>query len=561
MAYSLYWWLQNGISGPNYGAQNVTDFDGFQKMIEDLVKRMGTNSSTGTTRKNITDGTKDFIDNHSLPLKVKTYTDDAWGDHGRPKINDLIHEFINNREDVQFGIYGPTWAHSMTLVGLSSTPENGTDWKYKAQIIDPWTGKIIETFIGLSNSGDIHVWYNGQWVVMKRMVAVSPNNESVDVTNEVIPKGTVSEPDSATGDVFVYKVTPKNGAIVDDLHVGPLFGFSEDNLTVIKLSDGWHWKIVNTSNGKYISFYNNRTVDGKGKHLPNDNETEFRIRVNATDYLISLGEWVATSTGLANPAGGNFSTPIDAKHPKIQSNESSSGIMDRANFPWIYLPSYPHLFPSIPIHDVSNTELTIDSDNFCPEVVDVVSYYIEGLDTSNTTFCGVISRTLYSSNFTLHVFAEDIFGNIEHQETDITIVGNPHIISTPSDIAIVKGSIENLEWTFVDSFPTTYTVTDNDAVFDNGLWNSGDSIKINLESLTLGNHEIVITVQNGNGFSSSDTVTVTVTSSSTSEPLTSTSKTTTSSTSNTDSVNTSNLPLLAVTLALFSLIYLRKKRN
>ncbi|MHA1989933.1 MAG: hypothetical protein ACW981_07690 [Candidatus Hodarchaeales archaeon] len=558
MAYSLYWWLKNGVSGPNYGVQNTTDFGDFQKLVEDLIKRMGTNSSTGTTRRNITDGTKDFIDNHSLPLKVKTYTDDAWGDHGRPKINDLIHEFINNREDVQFGIYGPDWAHSMTLVGLSSTPENGTDWKYKAQIIDPWTGEIIETFFGLSNSGNVYVWYNGQWVLMKRMVAVSPNNESVDVANEVIPKGTVGEPDAVTGDIFVYKVTPRNGSLVDDLHIGPIFGFSEDNLTVIDLPDGWYWKIVNTSNGKYVSFYNNRTVDGKGKHLPNDNETEFRIRVNATDYLISLGEWVVTSTGLANPAGGNFSTPIDAKHPKIQSNESSSGIMDRANFPWIYLPSYPHLFPSTPIYDVSGTELTIDSDNFCPKVVDVVSYYIEGLDTSNRTFCGVITRPLYSSNFTLHIFAEDTFGNVEYQETDITVISNPHLFSSPSDITILQGSSETIEWTFLDSFPTTYTVTNSDALFDNGIWNSGESIKINLESLTLGSHEIVMTVQNANGFSTSDTVIVTVTSSSTS---TSVSKTTSSSTGSTSQVSTSNLPIFFIILAVFSIAYLRKIRK
>jgi hypothetical protein len=450
----------------------------------------------------------------------------------------------------------------MTLVGLSSTPENGTDWKYKAQIIDPWTGKIIETWIGLSNSGNVHVWYNGQWVLMKRMVAVSPNNESVDVINEVIPKGTIGEPDAASGDVFVYKVTPKNGAIVDDLHIGPLFGFSENNLTVIKLPDGWHWKIVNTSKGKYVSFYNNRTVDGKGKHLPNGNETEFKIRVNATDYLISLGEWLATSTGLANPAGGNFSTPIDAKHPKFQSNKSSSGIIDRASFPWIYLPSYPHLFPTTQIYDISDTVLTLDSSNFCPKIVDNVYFNVRGenMFTSNITVCGVETLDLFSSNFTLQVFVEDIFGNIEYFETEITVIGPPRLSAHSLDATITEGSPITLQWIFVDSFPTSYTVSDDTTTLANGLWKSSEPILIDLNSLTVGIHEIEITVFNAKGYSTSNTVIVTVESSMSSEPSSSISESKSSFGSSSPGT-TSDLPLFFVVISLISLVSQRKLRR
>ena len=57
------------------------------------------------------------------------------------------------------------------------------------------------------------------------------------------------------------------------------------------------------------------------------NGSIFKVKITNTTFQAGYGDWVATNTGLPDPNGGYYSTPIDGKHPKAQAS-NGTGIED-----------------------------------------------------------------------------------------------------------------------------------------------------------------------------------------------------------------------------------------
>ncbi len=85
-------------------------------------------------------------------------------------------------------------------------------------------------------------------------------------------------------------------------------------------------------------------------------------------------------------------------------------------------------------------------------------------------------------------------------------------IDEPDDVSYEEGSIGNsITWTPTDTNPYKYSVTKDGVVVEEGYWESGEEIEIDVDGLSVGEYTYVCSVNDTGGNSASDEVTVEVT--------------------------------------------------
>ncbi|UCE10227.1 MAG: right-handed parallel beta-helix repeat-containing protein [Candidatus Thorarchaeota archaeon] len=112
-------------------------------------------------------------------------------------------------------------------------------------------------------------------------------------------------------------------------------------------------------------------------------------------------------------------------------------------------------------------------------------------------------------NYTLIV--TDIDSNTGSDSVLVTVLesGIP-LINSPSDVGYIEGTTGHaITWNPVTENPTNYEVLHNGSLFDSGTWSS--PIVIVIDGLSVGYHNMTMTVWDSSGGSASDTVFVTVT--------------------------------------------------
>jgi hypothetical protein len=137
-------------------------------------------------------------------------------------------------------------------------------------------------------------------------------------------------------------------------------------------------------------------------------------------------------------------------------------------------------------------------------------------DVSWTSFSNIIlaidGYTKGSHNFTFEVM--DVSGNTVRHTVILTVVDgtDPIIAAGPEDaIRYFVGETNNLlSWEVSDTYPGNYIIYNNSIVADQGNWNSATNITINIDGLSIGEHNFTITIFDASGNSVSDIVIVTV---------------------------------------------------
>lgn len=119
---------------------------------------------------------------------------------------------------------------------------------------------------------------------------------------------------------------------------------------------------------------------------------------------------------------------------------------------------------------------------------------------------------LVVGNYILKMTATDLKGNSASDTIVLHIVeADPPIIIGPEDLEIESfDSNSNITWILEDLTPASYNVTQNGTVIDQGDWQNGDLIVVNLNSLPLGHYIFNITVSDTFNNVASDTVLVNI---------------------------------------------------
>jgi len=129
----------------------------------------------------------------------------------------------------------------------------------------------------------------------------------------------------------------------------------------------------------------------------------------------------------------------------------------------------------------------------------------------------VITVSLNGLDIGLHNFtlsANDTSGNTAYDSVIVIVNADdtvPVLVYEPSAITYSQGAASVIRnWTVTDNFKDYYIITIDDEEIVNTAWES-DNIEFNFAGLSLGIHEVVLTVYDLGGNSLSSTVTVTVT--------------------------------------------------
>ena len=143
-----------------------------------------------------------------------------------------------------------------------------------------------------------------------------------------------------------------------------------------------------------------------------------------------------------------------------------------------------------------------------------------------------------TGSFNVQLIARDGHWSTYPSSLTITVVDttNP-TVSSPADVQFITGSTGNsITWSVSDLNPTNYQITVDGNLAVSAGWAGLTSIQYNVDTLSPGTHNVVITLYDGSGNSVSDTVVVTVQN----VPPTTTSNPTTSSTQNPTTTSTQN---------------------
>ncbi len=120
---------------------------------------------------------------------------------------------------------------------------------------------------------------------------------------------------------------------------------------------------------------------------------------------------------------------------------------------------------------------------------------------------------LSTGSFTIRIWvaaADDLATSLDVAVEVLSGDSTPPTIDSPPDKLIALGDpTESITWNPYDENPNRYEITDNSALMRSGPW-SGSSITVMLDTLTIGVHNIVLTVWDDADNSNSDTVVITV---------------------------------------------------
>ncbi|MHA1797133.1 MAG: hypothetical protein ACTSVY_01685, partial [Candidatus Helarchaeota archaeon] len=111
------------------------------------------------------------------------------------------------------------------------------------------------------------------------------------------------------------------------------------------------------------------------------------------------------------------------------------------------------------------------------------------------------------------ITVNDTTGNFNSDTVLVTVedTTKPNIILAPSDFVYELGTIGNtISWTWTDLDANQYTISRNGTSINSSTWTSGVAITENIDGLSLGTWEFIITVNDTTGNPNSDTVFVTV---------------------------------------------------
>ncbi len=116
-------------------------------------------------------------------------------------------------------------------------------------------------------------------------------------------------------------------------------------------------------------------------------------------------------------------------------------------------------------------------------------------------------------NYTIRIWtaSDGLYGTVLDVEVEVIFIDSePPTINSPEDIEISMGDPgASITWTPEDATPDRYEVLDQGLLFENDTWD-GSPITVQLDTLTLGVHNLTITVWDVDNRSISDTVFVTV---------------------------------------------------
>lgn len=355
IAYILYWWLTHGLNTSSSTSIPIPqNFTSIKNLAEDLIGNMSTNVN-GTTYANILAGLNNWINVTGAQLTVTGYDTGNVTANGGPNVTDVFREFITNREGIQIVIHNASsnWSHAVTLVGLHSVEDNPRVWK--AQILDPITGKIHDVFLGHSpNDNKAYLWYGGGWLSITYMLAISPSNPSMSVASSSSSSGlskiTSSVIFSEVSGEVSYTVTPINGAFIEGLIIptGLISDDIQDLIPKIEAPAGWNWTASRNNGLIELEFFNNRLTTGNPPiplngsiftlHLNlsnvhvientslfigyHDNSTEV-IEVHELAHIVQQGAAAkTTSTSTSTTTTGRLTTTT----PVVSSDSSSTSI-------------------------------------------------------------------------------------------------------------------------------------------------------------------------------------------------------------------------------------------
>ena len=143
------------------------------------------------------------------------------------------------------------------------------------------------------------------------------------------------------------------------------------------------------------------------------------------------------------------------------------------------------------------------------------SYYIivdgnqsQSATWNNTNLIGVNVDGLSLGNHNITLVARDISGNIVSSSISVYVYDLP-TINSPEDVSYEYGSdTYTIEWIAMDSNPDTYRIFQNDSLVEEGNWDSGVIIVLNLDNFTIGTYEITVIVYDLDGHTAQDSVIV-----------------------------------------------------
>ena len=130
-----------------------------EDLIDAVGKALGTHPFRGTRSDQIKPRLEQFFRAHGVPLVVKEYR--------TPSFNDMLREFVENREDVSFCV---DCRHRVLLSALDRR-KTGATWR--GEIIDPATGTRVPVRFR-EVGGRLQVFYRGRWREVSWMIAISP---------------------------------------------------------------------------------------------------------------------------------------------------------------------------------------------------------------------------------------------------------------------------------------------------------------------------------------------------------------------------------------------------